>query len=56
LAIAEAKQLLKAFWNLPNLCGLEITEINPLLAHKNSMAKMVVDILQHAIGDIADYV
>jgi len=52
LAIADAKQLLKAFWNLPNLCGLEITEINPLLDHKNTMAKTVVDILQYAIGNL----
>jgi arginase len=55
LSITEAKQLLKAFWNLPNLCGLEITEINPLLDHKNAMANTVIDILQSAIGDISSY-
>lgn len=54
LTIVQATQLLKAFWNLPNLCGLEITEINPLLDHKNIMAKTIVNILQDVIEGIAN--
>lgn len=46
LSVDEAKELLQAFWNLPNLCGLEITEINPLLDSGNRMAKTMMQILQ----------
>ncbi|WP_375511199.1 arginase [uncultured Nostoc sp.] len=47
LSVEEAKNLLKALWHLPNLCGLEVTEINPLLDYKNTMAKTIIEVIKY---------
>jgi arginase len=50
LSVEDVKTLLKAFWQLPNLCGMEITEINPLLDCQNKMAKTVIDLLKYMLA------
>ncbi len=50
LSLEEATFLLRKLWQLPNLCGLEITEINPLVDSKNSMAEIVINMLKYMLS------
>lgn len=45
LSVDEAKELIHAFWNLPNVFAFEITEINPLLDRLNPMEEVAAKII-----------
>jgi len=47
LSINEATFLLETFSKLPNLKGLEITEVNPLLDEKNPMQQIIAKLISN---------
>jgi arginase len=49
MTLRKAKELLSHLFHSPKLIALEITEINPLLDTKNSMARAVLEILDYLI-------
>lgn len=49
LSLKGAKNLLVHLMQSPKIVALEITEVNPLIDHKNEMAKTVLEILDYIL-------
>ena len=50
ILVHEAKEILKSLMSWEKVCCLEVTEINPLLDQRNSMAETALGILEYSLG------